>query len=256
MITGATSGIGKALAHCFAEGGHDVVLIARDEEALTRVAAELGARHGVGTVRIKGDLSRPETARDVALELNQLGLSVDYLVNNAGFGVHGAFTTTDLASELAMVNLQIGAMLSLTKDLLPGMLRRGRGGILNVASVYAFSPVAFQSVYGACKAFLWSFSEALRSETLGSGVTVSVLCPGSTATEFRMRAGVKERRLPSTTPETVARAGYDALMAGRRLCVPGLKNKVFVFCARHLPAGGITSVLRMINKFRGVGGNH
>ncbi len=256
LITGATSGIGKALAHCFAKGGHDIVLVARDESALTAVAAELGARHGVGTFRIKGDLSHADTPRQITTELERQGLHVDYLVNNAGFGVHGPFTATDLTSELAMVNLQIGALLALSKDLLPGMVARGRGGILNVASVYAFSPVAFQSVYGACKAFIYSFSEALASETRGSGIRISTLCPGSTATEFRQRAGVTEKRKPSATPEYVAAQGYAAFMRGSRLSVPGLRNKIFVFFGRHLPAGGITMVLRVINRFRGVGGTH
>lgn len=225
MITGATSGIGKALAHCFAEGGHDVILVARDEQALTEVAAEIGARHGVGTFRIKGDLSQSATPRQITAELNRLGLDVDYLVNNAGFGVHGPFAGTDLTSELAMVTLQIGALLSLTKDLLPGMVSRGRGGILNVASVYTFSPVAFQSVYGACKAFIYSFSEALASETRGSGIKISTLCPGSTATEFRKRAGVKEKRKPSATAEAVAAKGYAALMRGQRLSISGLPQQ-------------------------------
>ncbi len=256
MITGATSGIGKALAHCFAKDGHDIVLVARDETALTAVAAEIGARHGVGTFRIKGDLSQAETPRAITAELKRQGLHVDYLVNNAGFGVHGPFIDTDLTSELAMVNLQIGALLALTKDLVPGMVARRRGGVLNVASVYTFSPVAFQSVYGACKAFIYSFSEALASETRGSGLKISTLCPGSTATEFRKRAGVLEKRQPSATAEWVAAQGYAALMRGSRLSVPGLRNKIFVFFGRHLPAGGITTVLRVINKFRGVGGTH
>lgn len=253
LITGATSGIGKALAHCFAADGYDVILVARDEAALATTANELSARHGVGTFRIKGDLSRPETPRQITEELKRQSLHVDVLVNNAGFGVHGPFVESDLTSELAMVNLQIGTLLALTKDLVPAMVAKGTGGVLNVASVYSFSPVVFQSVYGACKAFIWSFSEALRNETRGTGIKVSLLCPGSTATEFRRRAGVKEKRRPATSAEFVAARGYAAFKHDRRLSVPGLKNKVFVIFARHLPVGGITAVLRIINRFRGVG---
>ena len=153
-----------------------------------------------------------------------------------------------------MVNLQIGALLQLTKELLPAMLQKQHGGILNVASVYAFSPVVFQAVYGACKSFLYSFSAALAHEVADYGVAVTVLCPGVTRTEFRSRAGVKAKKPGAgMSAEAVADYGFNALMRGRLLAVPGMLNKLFVLAARHLPAGAITTLLRGINRIRGLG---
>ncbi len=256
LITGASSGIGAALARRFAAGGHDVVLCARDEGRLKALAGDLEDRCGVRAAVIVADLAAPEAVDGVMRALAAKDLTVDVLVNNAGFGVHGTFLGTDLASELRMVDVQIGALLRLTKLLVPPMIARGFGGVLNVASVYSFSPVAFQAVYGGCKSFLYSFSEALANETAGTGLSITLLCPGSTKTEFRMRAGVKEKKPggKGMSAEVVADAGYQGLLRGKRIVVPGMHNRLFVAIARHAPATTVAAFLRVINRFRGMAG--
>ena len=254
LITGASSGIGLALAHEFAAHGHDLVLVARHEERLAQLAAELTARHGCRATVLPCDLTDPVATDALLAELVRQGIQVDVLVSNAGFAIKGAFATTDLAAETAMVELQLNALLRLAKALVPGMLGRGRGGLLTVASVYSFAPVAFQAVYGACKAFLLSFSEALASEGAGRGLKVTVLCPGSTRTEFRQRAGHPEEPPggKGMAAERVAAAGYAGLMRGQRIVVPGTANRVFVALARVVPGAAITAVLRKINRYRGM----
>jgi short-subunit dehydrogenase len=175
------------------------------------------------------------------------------LVNNAGFGIHGQFIDTDLQSELRLVDLQVRATLALTKLLLPGLKREG-GRILNVASVYSYASIPNQIVYAACKTFLLSFSRGLATELAGSGVTVTVLCPGVTQTQFRTRAGMREKKsFLSMTPEVVAEAGLRGLFRGRGVVVPGLVNKLYVTAAGLLPGSFFAQVARLINYFRGVG---
>ena len=183
LITGASSGIGADLARLFARDGYDVVLVARSEEKLREVAEGIGKEHAGVTARvIVADLARPDAARDVVDALG--GLPIDALVNNAGYGVAGPFVETDVRSELEMIQVNVVALTHLTKLLAPGMVARKRGRILNVSSTAAFQPGPLMAVYYATKAYVLSVSEALAEELRGSGVTVTALCPGPTATGF------------------------------------------------------------------------
>jgi short-subunit dehydrogenase len=252
LVTGSSSGIGLALARVLARNGHDLVLVARDRETLQGMAAELQAMYGAKALVVAQDLSLPGAARAVWDAVERAGLAVDVLVNNAGFGVHGPFVETAAADELRMIRVQLDVLLELTKLALPGMLARRSGRLLNVASVYSFAPVVHQAVYGACKAFMYSFSEALAIELTGQGISVTVLAPGSTRTAFRARAGVNERKPGGSgaSPELVAEAGYRGMMRGRRVVVPGFWNKVFVFIVGVLPRGLVSPFLRQINRKR------
>ncbi len=252
VITGASSGIGRALAFEFADGGFNVFLAGRNEARLGEVAAACSSKHQVETEVVSADLSRGEGLDRLIARLEAEPHRYEVLVNNAGFGVHGDFASTSIEENVELLNLQLTAALRLTRALLPAMLSRRSGRILNVASVYSFSPVPFQSVYAASKAFLFSFSQSLRSELGGTGVTVTVFCPGVTQTEFRSRAGIAEKRRDSgMTAEAAARIAYEETLRGRHLVVPGLINRLFVLVTRLLPAGTLPGVIRFINRRRG-----
>ena len=245
LVTGASSGIGLALAQELAARGARLVLVGRDQVALGNVAREFGPQ----TVVINQDLSESGAGERLAAEVARQGVVVDVLVNNAGFGVHGDFATTDLGRELAMVRLQIDTTLALTKAFLPGMKARREGWLLNVASVYSYAPVPHQAVYGACKAFLHSFSEALASEVRDYGIKVSVSAPGTTKTEFRRRAGAREKG-KGLTPETVAVVAVDALLSGKLVTIPGFWNRLFVVAMQYLPFSLRARLIRTINRVR------
>jgi short-subunit dehydrogenase len=252
IITGASSGIGKALAFEFAAAQFNVVLIARNHAALTEVAAECSQRSGVETVVISADLSQINQVEAVTLTLASRPHRYEVLVNNAGFGIHGDFASGDVDRNVELVNVQLAAALKLTRAVLPGMIERKSGRILNVASVYSFSPVPFQSVYAACKAFLLSFSSALQNELKETGVTVTVFCPGTTQTEFRSRAGIGQKRTDTgMTAEEAARIAFVETMRGKHIVVPGLVNRVFVFLAQLLPDATVPTLVRFINRQRG-----
>lgn len=252
IITGASSGIGRALAFEFAGGGFNVVLIARNQAALTVVAAECMKRSGVETEIVAADLSDAAELDSLSSSLVSKARHYDVLVNNAGFGVHGDFASTDIEQNIQLVNVQLTAALKLTRAVLPSMIGRHSGRILNVASVYSFAAVPFQSVYAACKAFLLSFSSALENELRGTGVTVTVFCPGVTQTEFRSRAGIGQKRTNTgMTAEAAARIAYEETMRGKHIVVPGLINRVFVKVARLLPDTAVPRLVRFINRQRG-----
>ena len=252
IITGATSGIGKALAFEFAAGGFSLLLTGRDSLRLEEVANECSSKHDVATQVLATDLSTQEGLNDLIVAISKQPAHYEVLVNNAGFSIHGDFRSSNIEETHRLLNLQITASVRLTYAVLPGMVERGSGRILNVASVYSFSPVPFQSIYSASKAFLFSFSESLRSELQGTGVTVTVFCPGTTQTELRVRAGITERkRNAGMTAEAVARIGYAGTLRGSHLVVPGLINKFFVRLIRHLPLRIVPSLVRVINQWRG-----
>jgi short-subunit dehydrogenase len=241
------------LAHAFASRGYKLFLTARNEPALRQVARDCAETFKIATEVYIADLSDPQCVDSLINALSPEQRAFDILVNNAGFGVHGAFQNTELNAELRLVHVQLDVMLKLTKALLPAMLARRSGRILNVASVYSFAPVAFQSVYAASKAFMLSFSAALCEELRGSGVTVTALCPGLTQTEFRVRAGIPEKnKAGGATAEHIAEVAVRHTLKGKRVVVPGLPNHLFAFLARRLPLVLVPRIVRSINKTRGV----
>ncbi|MBI4185705.1 SDR family oxidoreductase [Candidatus Berkelbacteria bacterium] len=247
LITGASSGIGLALARLAAADGCDLVLIARRHERLKALKGQLERSHDVSVSLIVADLTDPDTPSTIVKELNARQLDVEVLINNAGVGVVGSFATTDWEKEAAMIDVNIRALTHLTKLLVPGMIERHSGRILNLSSMAAFVPGPGMAVYYASKAFVQSFSEALAEELRGTGVTVTTLNPGPTETEFALsaggeRAGLFRRRLP--TAAVVAAYGYRALMAGRRIAVPGLDLQFGRFLARFLPSSVITAYIK------------
>lgn len=254
IITGASSGIGKALSFQFAAGGFNLVLIARNEKALAEVAAQCTERHGIEAVVLAADLSKVDAIDHLVESLKSTANARRYevMVNNAGFGIHGGFAEVDINQNVDLVTVQLTAALKLTRAVLPAMIQRGSGRILNIASVYSFSPVPFQSIYSACKAFLLSFSSSLKYELKGTGVTVTLFCPGVTQTEFRSRAGIGEKRTDSgMTAEDVARSAYLETLRGKHIAVPGFLNRLYVFLAQRLPNATVPSIVRFINRRRG-----
>jgi short-subunit dehydrogenase len=251
LVTGASAGIGRDLAMILAREGHNLVLVARREPELTALAAELKEKHGADSRVVTADLAK---ARAVAGILKELGPDavVDVLVNNAGFGGHGAFYKRPLDEDLRMLAVNVTALTDLTRRVLPGMVERRRGRILNVASTAAFQPGPFMAVYYASKAYVLSFSEALAEELRGTGVTVTCLCPGVTKTEFQQVAGVEDIALTAgplaMTSQAVAEAAYKGLERGKRLVVPGVHNKVGVSSVRVSPRGVILKVVRRLHR--------
>jgi short-subunit dehydrogenase len=238
LITGASSGIGLELARLFARDGSALYLVARDVDKLASVADEL-RRESRASVRVMAkDLRGPDAQGEIVTEIEREGGQVDVLVNNAGFGALGTVANLDLDLQMEMIAVNVDAPTRLTRLLLPGMLERGRGGILNVASTAAFQAGPNMAVYYATKAYLLHFSEALAEEVRGRGVKVCCLCPGPTATHFAAGAGMEGTRLfrwGASSPQEVAKAGYRAYRQGRVLVVPGVRNQLGVFGVRLLP---------------------
>ncbi len=238
LITGASSGIGLEFARVFAAEGAQLVLVARSGEKLRQLAEELRARHGTRSEVVIADLQRPEAPREIEAALTQAGLAVDVLVNNAGFGDRGHVADLPLERQLAMVQVNVVALTELTRRLLPGMISRRRGGILNVASTAAFQPGPNMAVYYATKAFVLFFSEGLYEELAGTGVTSTCLCPGATATGFATEAKMESAllfRLGAMDAAEVARAGVRAFRKRRAVLITGLKNKLGALGARFSP---------------------
>ena len=245
LITGGSVGIGAALADVFASHGHDLILIARTREKLEARGRDIHAKYGVHVTCLPEDLTDPSGPRRVHEAVADQKLDVHYLVNNAGVGLFGKFATTDLDSELKMIQLNVTSVVDLTKRLLPSMIERGSGRILNVASTAAFVPGPWMSVYYATKAFLLSFSQAIDYELRPAGITVTTLCPGPTESEFKVRAGSQRSRLFEAfvmDAPRVARVGYDAMMNGKVLAVPGLRNKLIPVAARLAPRSMVTTL--------------
>lgn len=253
LITGASRGIGYELAKLFARDGYHLVLVSRSQEALLYAAGILKETYEVPVTVIVNDLSQPLAATEVAAELRARELSIDALVNNAGFGMFGLFIDGDLTTELEMMQLNMVSLTHLTKLLLPPMLQRKRGKILNVASTAAFQPGPLMAVYYATKAYVLSLSEALANELRGTGVTVTALCPGPTPTGFQERSKMQTSRLMTGNlldAETVARAGYRGLMRGKTVVIPGVRNRLLAFAVRLLPRHVVTRLVRLIQASR------
>jgi len=252
LITGASSGIGFYLAGEFARHGHDVVLVARQEVRLQTLAGELTERYGVQATAIAADLARRKAPARLADDLSTRGLAVDILVNNAGFGAQGRFDLLPMDRQLDMLQVNVVSLTHLTRLLLPGMVARGHGRVLNVASTAAFFPGPLMAVYYASKAYVLSFSEALHVELVDTGVTVTTLCPGPTRTSFQANASMHQSRMLQAplqmSAATVARAGYEGAMRGERLVIPGAFNKTSALLPRLLPRGLVPRITRYFNK--------
>jgi uncharacterized protein len=251
LVTGASLGIGRDLAELFARDGHHLILVARNEEKLQELAAKLRGQYGVNVEIIAQDLSVPDASLRVFEQLQSR--TIEYLVNNAGFGTHGPFVESDIPGQLGMLQVNIVALTHLTRLFLPDMLKRRSGRIMNLASVTAFLPGPLMAVYYATKAYVLSFSEALASELAGSGVTVTAVCPGPTKTGFQDRAGISSSPLFQKNvmdSMTASRIGYDAMMRGKRTVVTGFSNKLSAFGTRFLPLRVTAAIAKKLNESR------
>ena len=250
LITGASSGIGYELAKLFARDHYNLVLVARTAGTLTKVADELQIQFGVSVKPIPLDLTASPSPQFLFDQLQREGIAIDFLVNNAGYGVLGDFTEVPPEESLDQIQLNITALTRLTKLFLASMLARGSGKIMNVASTAGFQPGPGMAVYYATKAYVISFSEALAEELKDSGVTVTCLCPGATDTGFQGRAGTENTRLLKTVrpmeAKTVARDGYRGMMTGKTLVISGLRNWLLAESLRFSPRKLVTIVSRKV----------
>jgi len=249
LITGASGGIGVELARLFARDGYDLVLVAPDQDKLARLAEQLDRDHSIAVRTLPKDLSNPEAPAQIHAELAAASVRVDVLVNNAGFGLAGRFAELGIEGTLQMMQLNMVALTHLTRLFLDDMLARGDGKILNLGSITGFMPGPFWSVYCATKAYVNSFSEALANEVAGSGVTVTVLCPGPTATGFAARGGMGESRAyrgATLDAGAVARLGYRGLMRGQTVVVPGWRNRLIAVAVRVTPRRAVAGITRRL----------
>lgn len=249
LITGSSGGIGLELARIHAEKGGNLVLVARSKEKLNKLKEELERQHNVLVYTIVKDLSLKDAAREVYDELMQYNISVDYLINNAGLGDFGLFAESNWDKQENMINLNITALTHFTRLILPDMIKRREGKILNVASTAAFQPGPTMSVYFATKAYVLSFSEAVDNEVREKGITVTALCPGSTESGFHAATLgdinlVKTRKLPSS--RLVAEYGYRAMIKGKTVAIHGLMNAIMATSVRFFPRALIVKRVRKI----------
>lgn len=239
LITGASSGIGLALAREFASHGHPLVLTAPVESELRDVAADIGRSFGVNIRTIAKDFEHPSAAEEIFAELAADRIAVEILVNNAGLGQRGKFWETPLERDIAMLRVNVEAVVRLTKLFLPVMVKRGHGRILNTASIAGFEPGPMLAVYHATKAFVLSFTEAISAELEDTAISATALCPGPVDTDFFPKADMIDtqvfQRGNVAAPQEVAKAAYGAVMSGERIIVPGAMNKAMVFARRVLP---------------------
>jgi uncharacterized protein len=249
LITGASSGIGLEFASLFAKDGYHLVLNARNETKLKEIAEQLKADYDATVTIAAKDLSLPDSAEKLTSELLAAGIEVDVLINNAGFAAYGSFDETSWKEEKDMIQVNIMALTALTKHLLPGMIKRNSGKILNVASTAAFQPGPLMAVYYATKAYVLSFSEAINYELQNTNVSVTALCPGATATNFEKRASLESSRLfqsGAMDAQEVALNGYNALMREKSLTIPGFKNKALANLVRFLPRKSVLKIVHYV----------
>lgn len=237
------------LAQVLAQHGHDLVLVARREDRLRQLSEQMQQLYGCRAEVITLDLALPGASAQLVAELESRGRGIDVLVNNAGFSQHGPLTQVPLEQLQAILQVNVTALMELTRLLLPGMMERGRGRVMNVASVVSFTPAPFAGVYAATKAFVLSLSEALAEELRGTGVTVTALCPGTTATEFASTAGMTNTlafRSGSMTARAVAEIGYRGMMRGKAVVIPGLMNRLTVFSMRFAPRSVVAKITKKL----------
>lgn len=250
LITGASGGIGEELAKVFAAHGFNLILVARTESKLKELGDILSAKHGIKTFAIGLDLSDPKSPAQLQQRVAELGLTVDVLVNNAGFADFGDFAKSDLGKQLQMIQVNITTLTELTHRFLPAMVERKRGYVLNVGSTGSFMPGPLMSVYYATKNYVLAFSEAIREELKGSGVQVTVLAPGPVATGFQKAAAMEGSKLltnpmnPLMSANAVAKAGYEGLMRGQQIVIPGFVNQVQALMPRLLPRAVVPGIVK------------
>lgn len=258
LVTGASGGIGEALAVRLAAQGVNLILVARTESKLRALADRLSAEHGVRAEVVALDLSDRHSPQRLQEAVAVLGMEVDFLINNAGFASYGKFQTLPLEHELDMVQVNVATLTELTHRFLPGMVARGRGRVLNVASTAAFMPGPLMAVYYASKAYVLSFSEALNEELRGTGVSVTALCPGPAETGFQARAQMEDSRLLSSaihrvtmlSAEEVAKQGLDAMFRGQGTHVAGVGNQVLALMPRLMPRSLVPGMIRRAQERR------
>jgi short-subunit dehydrogenase len=259
VITGATQGVGKELAKEFAGGGHTLLLVARDEVGLAVLARTLSDAHGIDVKYVACDLSTLEGCAEVEHALRRFDLYAEILVNNAAIMSAGFFQDQDPGTLRRIVDLDVRAVVDLSRRFLPGMLARKQGGVLNVASVEGFMPVPYQATYAAAKAFVLSFSRALAYETMGTDVRVSALAPGAIATTMHAKAGAEYSRyvqlFPVMTAEDVARIGYRQFKRGKKVIVTGWFNRLSVFARRFAPDFALVPGMGWLFRVRDAEGN-
>lgn len=251
LVTGASSGIGLELAKVYAQHGYALVLLARSQAALEQLAAELRSQYKVGVEVLVADLRQPDAAVRVTQDLAQRGLVIDVLVNNAGFGLLGPHAQLGMQEQMDMLQLNMMALTQLTRLLLPGMLERNAGGVLNVASTAAFQAGPNMALYYASKAFVLSYTEALHEELAPNGLHVSCLCPGPTRTAFFAGDNLQNVRLlkfGSQSADEVARFAYAAFKRNQAIAIPGLKNWLLAFSTRFAPRAVTRKLAQALNQ--------
>ena len=250
LVTGASSGIGRELARCFAADGCKLILLARKRDVLNTLADELHRAWKTHAEVLPADLAEPAAPTRIFEHLQKAGTKVDVLVNNAGVGAKGSFADLPIERQLEMVQINLTALTHLTRLFLPGMVARRRGGILNVGSTAGFQPGPGMAVYYATKAYVLSLTEALAEELKGTGVTATVLCPGPTTTNFFAAAGSRPSGFFEKTAmsaDAVARIGHKAFRRGRVVAIPGFPNQVLAFSTRLAPRSLVRKIAAWFN---------
>lgn len=251
LVTGASAGLGTELAKLFARDKHDLVLVARRLDRLEALAKELREKHGIRAEAVAADLMDPAAPKAIADAVRERRLEIEFLVNNAGFGLAGRFDQNDATRERGMIEVNVTALTMLTHAFLPGMVARGRGRILNVGSTAGYQPGPFMSTYYATKAYVTSWSQALSYELSGTGVTCTLSCPGATATEFGKVADMEGSRLfkmGTMAAPDVAEQAYRAMHSGRRVIVHGFTNKIGVASAGWTPNAIVLPLVASLNR--------
>lgn len=252
LITGASGGIGLELASLFAKAGHDLLLVARNADRLKEISAQLQKEHGITAHILPLDLAQPDAPNELFQHCERSSIAVDFLINNAGFGVHGKFSEIPLQEQLDLVQLNVTALTHLCRLFLPGMLQRKYGGIMNVASTAAFQPGPRMAAYYASKSYVLFLSEALATEVKGTGVWVTAFCPGPTATGFQGRAGIQRTLLVSNSGMMMdvvkaASIGFRGFMKKKVIVIPGIVNRTFAQSIRFSPRSVTRSIVNFLH---------
>ena len=250
LITGACSGIGYEFTCIFASYNYNLVLVDINEPKLIEISEKFTQKYGISVTSITKDLSLSTSPEAIYQELQQASIHIDVLVNNAGFGICGLFNETNLKSELEMIQVNAVCLTQLTKLFLKHMVEKGEGKILNVSSTAAFQPGPLMAVYFATKAYILSLSEAIANELEGTGVTVTVLCPGPTQSAFHERTGThnsqRMKDMKMMDAKTVALTGFRGLMKGKTVVIPGAKNRILAEAVRFLPRDQVTKMSKLV----------